>query len=287
MGIAGWSKCYYTVVKHGYYQFTDFCCKKRGQVFIQVIGILGTFFWNLSILSTSPKLHGLIQHRSMTLHVCPHRLRRCTKQGNVLRRLWDDGGFDESLDESRGSERLGTLGDHPRRDLDGGLGDFQGRNMAIVRNVTVPRAWIFSSLRGLSDRGRIGSGSSHRVQREVDKSGIGLGFQNVAQLFPNHFSNLHTSKLLSPVVWKLLKTGSKAVKAEATMYPTHLHTLRDFYAFFGIQVHHIMFDCLMQAHVILHDEHTCIHADMHNMLCDILRDPHGIQYNIKRYIHIW
>ena len=65
---------YYTVVKHGYYQFKDFCCKKRGQVFIQVIGI---FFCNLSILSTSPKLHGLIQHRSMTLHVCPHRLRRC------------------------------------------------------------------------------------------------------------------------------------------------------------------------------------------------------------------
>ena len=63
---------------------------------------------------------------------------------------------------------------------------------------------------------------------------------------------------------------------------------------------------LMQAHVILHDEHTCIHADMHNMLYDILWDPHVV-YNtilddtyiygkyiyiyiyddIRRYIHIW
>ena len=50
----------------------------------------------------------------------------------------------------------------------------------------------------------------------------------------------------------------------------------------------------MQAHVILHDEHTCIHADMHNMLYDILWDPHVVYntilddtYIYGKYIYIY
>ena len=295
---------YYTVVKHGYYQFKDFCCKKRGQVFIQVIGI---FFCNLSILSTSSKIawfDSTSKHDSLCLST-PAASLLCTKQGNVLRRLWDDGGFDESLDESRGSERLGTLGDHPRRDLDGapwgpGLGEFCW-NMAIVTFTSCSKCHGFFPLSG----GRIGSEdwnfmmSVGRLEwvkpcQAIEYLGERLislelvwDFRmvcNFSKIISQTYKRQNCWVQLCENYWRQVPKLSK----EATMYPTHLHTLRDFTLSMAFKrtILCYIFQCKHMSYFM-----TNIHAYMQTCItcCMIFYGIHMVYNTISddTYIHIW
>lgn len=220
---------YYTVVKHGYYQFKDFCCKKRGQVFIQVIGIFFVTYqsyqppWNCMVWFNIEAWLFMFAHTGCVAVV--YQAGECTPTTVRWRWVWWEPWWKSRIWktwDARWSSQKGfgwsALGPWAWRvPLEHG-------HCHVHVMFQVP--WIFSSLRGCPWEDW--NGASHWVPwREVDKSGIGLGFQNGLQLFQNHFSNLQTSKLLSPVVCNYWRQVPKLSK-EATMYPTHLHTLRDF-----------------------------------------------------------